>query len=648
MLKRILFLILLFPFSPPIFSETKILVGDKIVLLQDGWVCRNEDNESFREIEIDESNWQKILLPTFFAIKETLEKHVVWCRLHFKMLDTNKDVGIKLSNIINSYELFVNEKKIGGQGIISKEGKMITPNAKPYLYKIEKKDLKSDENLISIRIADSSKSVGFLEEPSIGNWELAERDFYLSIGKHFSLSIILLFLAIYHLALFIPNRKDISYFYFALICFCISIYLLAYNKLTYWIYPNFHFHYFCQHVPINLMNSFIPIFISKLFEIKMDFFSKTLTKIYLFIFLFSFISVFVGELKYYYRSYILFGNLTLMLFLVSVEIIRKARLAFLRNQVEAKIIALGSIAISFAMLLYLFKFFDLGIRNLYVMESFFVFIFSIAIAMAVKFRISQEKIIQREANYSLELENEVKLKTEELALINVSLENSNQLKDKLFSILSHDLRSPLQVLDNVIQLFEEKSITPKKMKVYLSDVSLNLKKNRFLLENLLNWSKSSLIDQALNIQSKNISHIVLETILFFDENIEQKKIKIINHFQKELICKFDENMIRIIIRNLFNNAIKFTPPNGTIEIGFEELENEYKIYIWDSGIGMTTSELELLKNSKPIHSKKGTANETGSGIGILICNEVLQKLNSKLEINTELNQGSRFSFNLKK
>ncbi len=200
----------------------------------------------------------------------------------------------------------------------------------------------------------------------------------------------------------------------------------------------------------------------------------------------------------------------------------------------------------------------------------------------------------------------------------------------------------------MIDLFEQKSISQKKMKVYFSDVSLNLKKNRFLLENLLNWSRSSLLEQAIEMKTMDLSHIVLETILFFDENVEQKKINIVNNFQKELICQFDKNFIRIVIRNLFNNAIKFTPPNGKIEIGFEELENDYKIYFKDSGIGLTEEEINLLKNLKPIESKKGTANETGSGIGLLICNEVLQKLNSNLVIESNLNQGSKFSFYLKK
>ncbi len=430
---KIFFLILFLQFLTPIFSQSKILeIKNEIIILQEGWLCINEDEKKFSYIGIDESNWKKVILPTFFAINDLSKKQVIWCRLNFKFHDKINDIGIKLSNIINAHEIFINEKKIGGQGIISDDGKLISPNSRPYLYKIEKKILKLNDNLISIRVADSSKSVGFLEEPKIGNWELLEKDFYLGIGKNFAFCFILLFLALYHIALFIPNKTDKSYLYFSLICFFNSIYIFAYYKLTYWVYDNYDFHFFCQHVSMNLMNLFIPVFINKLFETKMDFFSKLLTKFYLIILLFSIISVFYDEMKFYYRSYIVFINITFMLFFISIEIFRKSLFAFKRKQIEAKIISFGSTSLAFSLLLYLFKFFDLGVKNIYVIESFFVFIFSIAIAMAVKFRISQEKIIQREANYSLELENEVGIKTEELALMNKTLEKSNNLKDNYF------------------------------------------------------------------------------------------------------------------------------------------------------------------------------------------------------------------------
>ncbi|MDX1957567.1 MAG: sensor histidine kinase [Leptospiraceae bacterium] len=624
-------------------------IDTKIQNIYENWACINSDSLEFKETEfIPDKTWYKISMPSLFFFKDLNKGQIVWCRTKVQLSSDQNDLGIIVANIINAHEIFWNGHKIGSQGQIAENGDIITPNARPYLYKLNQQKLVLGDNTLALRISDNSLNSGVLQEPMIGEWNSIERYFFIKVSKIISFSIILLFLSIYHLVLYTSNKTDISYLYFALICFFSSFMILGYYKITYWIYPNYTFHFFCQHISLSLINLLIPIFINKMLGYEIGRFAKFLMLIYLLYFLFSLASLFSNKILFFFRSYGIFSTLGVMSLLISFEVFRKAYRAFKENMIEAKIIAFGGIFVSVGIILFSMKIFNLGVRDTYVEETFLFFIFCIAISLAFKMRKAQESIIKKEANYSYQLELQVKEKTEELAKTNKILEESNILKDKLFSVLSHDLRSPLQILDDTIRLFEEKTISKSKLKTYLNDVSLNLKKNRFLLENLLNWSKSSLMENAIEIKENDLSQIIFETILFFDVSTKKKNISLINHFDKDVICVFDTNTIRIVIRNLLSNAIKFTTKEGKIVISFQEKNNGFKICISDNGIGMTNEELLAIQSPRTVVPKTGTEQELGSGIGLQICKEILQKMGTELSIQTEVGKGSEFSFFLRK
>ena len=227
------------------------------------------------------------------------------------------------------------------------------------------------------------------------------------------------------------------------------------------------------------------------------------------------------------------------------------------------------------------------------------------------------------------------------------LERINSTKDKLFSIISHDFRSPLNSLKGVLALLENKNLS----QVEFSDLAEKLKKNFNAvsndLENLLQWSLAQLQGIQTNSGRINVYPIVQEHVALFQEIAKSKEVKIENKIGQDLFAMADEDHIRLVLRNLINNAVKFTPPGGSVEISSHH-ENPYvEISVKDTGVGIGSEQLEnLFQKDKPV-STVGTNREKGVGLGLLLCQEFVENNGGQLNVASELGKGSVFSFTLR-
>ena len=229
------------------------------------------------------------------------------------------------------------------------------------------------------------------------------------------------------------------------------------------------------------------------------------------------------------------------------------------------------------------------------------------------------------------------------------LSQMNQLKDKTFSILSHDLRSPLGALVQILEMLDDKSISIQEFSELKKKLDLQLTYLNRFLENLLLWSKSHMEeDFAIQIKQINLFEIVNQNQELLQESANQKQIEIKNHIHQDTCIMADFDQIDLVLRNLLSNALKFTSNSGKIEVMAKENNNEIVVSVTDNGIGMDSETAKNLFDNKERKSSIGTIGEKGTGLGLLICKEFINKHGGKIWAESEPKKGSTFYFSLPK
>lgn len=240
--------------------------------------------------------------------------------------------------------------------------------------------------------------------------------------------------------------------------------------------------------------------------------------------------------------------------------------------------------------------------------------------------------------------NEKRIAEERAELIelqNQELLKLNAEKNKLFSILAHDLRSPLNSITSVLNLLTSYPVSEEqrtKLKQELLDTTRNTSE---MLLNLLSWSTGQLKGIEPKAQLLVLKD-VLQRVMQMQQLIAQSKdIQIEDTVAEDIQLYADPDMLELILRNLINNAIKFTEPGGRVLLRATSNELDCLICVEDTGIGMTQDQVEQLF-SLDIHSTYGTANEKGIGIGLMLCKDFTQMLGGALWVQSQQNQGSIF------
>ncbi|MGK5091838.1 ATP-binding protein [Deltaproteobacteria bacterium TL4] len=237
---------------------------------------------------------------------------------------------------------------------------------------------------------------------------------------------------------------------------------------------------------------------------------------------------------------------------------------------------------------------------------------------------------------------------EQLEKFTYELEKLNADKDKFFSIVSHDLRTPLTGLIGFSELLESKAHTYSPQKIQRSAYNINQAAKRLhsLLENMLEWSRIHTGRIKCEPSSLSLKKIVEENVLLFEVNAQSKNIRLLSQVKQPLFAYADENMIHGVLRNLISNAIKFTEKGGQIIVTSESNDNEVIVAVSDNGKGMSQEQVDQLFRIDVPHTTRGTADESGTGLGLLLCKELLEKNNGTLWTESEQGKGSTFKFRL--
>jgi signal transduction histidine kinase len=242
--------------------------------------------------------------------------------------------------------------------------------------------------------------------------------------------------------------------------------------------------------------------------------------------------------------------------------------------------------------------------------------------------------------------NEILLQKQALENQAAELSRLNEVKDKMFSVVSHDIRSPLTSLQAMLYLYHDALVTPDEIKKLMPEISTHVTNTTNFVDNLLYWAKSQLNGLSLQQTMFDINGTIANELTLLQQKMQEKHIMF--HFEptQPAMVFADKDMIAVVLRNLLNNAIKFTPAYKRVFITVQEAATETITCISDEGKGMSKEQLNKLFVTS--HTTVGTANETGSGLGLLLSYDFVQQNKGRIWAETELGLGSSFFLALPK
>jgi signal transduction histidine kinase len=267
------------------------------------------------------------------------------------------------------------------------------------------------------------------------------------------------------------------------------------------------------------------------------------------------------------------------------------------------------------------------------------------------FQIRVSKIIQQreQLNRMVDLRTtEVMQQKKEIESQSLHLKKINQQQNKLFSIIAHDLKNPLNVMMGITTLLNPKTLSSEDLEKIKNGISERVEGLSAVMINLLDWAKGQMDGEVIRPEIFDIHQISLKMVGVFDPILIKKGIILKNQISEGNHVYADINHVRIILRNLISNAIKFTDKNGSIELIAESAEKEIKVTVLDTGVGIDKKQIDKLFSIETNVSSKGTAGEQGVGLGLLLVKDFTEKNGGNISVESTPGEGSKFSFTLPK
>ncbi len=278
------------------------------------------------------------------------------------------------------------------------------------------------------------------------------------------------------------------------------------------------------------------------------------------------------------------------------------------------------------------------------------------IYVIVRWRIAsvekQKEVLQNrinEAQAELQMQNKELLNQQDkIAIQNKNLAELNSTKDRFFSILAHDIKGPLNSLTAFLSIMTNHLDDMTKDDILFMSGSLNKSvKNLYsLLENVLSWSRSQM--GVIEFKNTNISvrELLVNNMQLLDITAKNKQIELTMEVKKDILVRADINSINTVIRNLISNALKFTPAKGQVKLLAKVVEDFAEISVCDTGVGISQAVQDRIFHIDKRISTKGTENETGTGLGLILCKEFIEKNGGTIRIESEEGKGSKFIFTI--
>ncbi len=250
------------------------------------------------------------------------------------------------------------------------------------------------------------------------------------------------------------------------------------------------------------------------------------------------------------------------------------------------------------------------------------------------------------ANSLQKQKNELEQKTFEILLQKEKLDQLNSVKDRFFSIISHDLRNNLTTMKLYFDLISNPDYKASDHSEISKQIAGSVENTIDLLENLLVWASAQIKGIPIHIQKLDLHLLAEENINLLSGTASQKRITIHNNLSENVAGYGDMDMINLVLRNLISNAIKFTPIDGAIHLSGEIKDKEIIVCVKDNGIGISEDNQQKMFDSHHHPTTKGTGNEKGTGLGLLLCKDFINQNKGRIWVESSKDGGSAFYFSL--
>lgn len=550
-------------------------------------------------------------------------------RCTFKLPEGSAGLSLRCPVFNSASKVWLNGKLVGETGVVSKDREQYKAELKGLVFSIPDN---VQENELVIQIANYSYfSAGFPRTPQIDRTTeiVARLNRTNGVENFFAGSLIAMF--IYQLILYFLYHRGKPYLWLALICFGVAVRAMIVHGGSF-LLPNLY-----PFIPSELwkklefgsvyaISALFPLYVYHLF---ID--NSPKKPIYFFV---TVAGLMVGAViftpQYVYGKLLDVAHVSLLLgFIYAVYSITKAWRA---GNPDARIILFGVLASFPFILLEIIKNSALLYVNInlnYLVElGVLVFLIFQVYLLANHYAKSYQN-----------LERTVEERTGQLV-------TANTVKDRLLSVVSHDIKSPLNSLRGILQIYNSGAITKEEFDHFAKKLEDDLNKTTMLVDNILSWTTSQLKGVQPKMERFDLHLLVEDNVALFDTIAKHKKISLRHNVGKYQYISFDRNILNLVLRNLLSNAIKFSFEGGEIRIEVQKADDRMDIKVIDQGKGMDAQTLAMLAVPSKAVSTSGTQNEKGTGLGLNLCKEYLEKAGGQLIIQSIAGKGSTFIIQL--
>jgi two-component system, sensor histidine kinase ChiS len=596
--------------------------------------------------EPNQKDWIDSSIPSFWRDIGLMGTKRGWyfCSIYISENLENTNLGLISGGFLGAQEIYFNGKLIGKSGQINSENSVV--QGAPDYYLIPKKSvLLNQYNFIYIHVADDLNVGGFPDPFIFGEYENIKRTFrknsFIKSGILFST----LLFGLFFLFLFLGFIRDWSYFIYAINQILFGIFILGITRLVYWFTDGYYIYYYFVNLPLLIMSPLFAIFGFNFFKVQPNILDK-------FIILSSIPFIIIGTLipiglnpdLFFFRNTYFHKFQLYWYLLFFIPYIKILILAIHKREHGYKILILS---VLYLLGLVIFTIVSFSKSKPLFWEGFLVFLLILNYLVAIRHSHFQKKLISMERHFKENLQIEVNEKTQVLEKTNKELRKATQTREKLFSIISQDLRTPLLSLQNLIKLAKKNEVNQSDWFFFISNLSNDLERNQFILDNLLHWTSIHLSRKSLQKENIELHQVIKLSTRALEIPIKEKEIQI--EYEPIFVNIYsNSDSIKITIVNLLSNAIKFSKPKSTIIIQVKEKQDKVWVSILDFGIGLHDDSKKYIFEFNKSKIRNGTNQEKGTGLGLIVVKDILDALEEEIIYEKQIPSGCKFSFSIQK
>ena len=557
------------------------------------------------------------------------------------------EIGIDIPSVCNAYNFYINGSKLLSVGVFATQQLQSSPDYHPrvitYLCKTDTVILAFEVSNYFYREGGLNYSIKIGEKSDIVDG--FNKDLFIT--SFIAGALVLMFF--YFLGFYLIRRKEYAALYFALLCLVSTLRIMSTGGILLrqlslpisweWLVK-------IELTSIVLVPTFGALFLFNLLNekryLKLLYLLNSLSVVMVLVLLFT--SPYIGShIVPLFRYYALF-ECFFVLFVVVVNFIT-------RSERSVKLAALGYFIV-----------FLLGVNDILYSKGIinssyllplgiFGFVIIQAILMANKFAIAFTDVEKLSSELGAVNKNQEKIiaeRSEELNKQSEDLRKYNDIKDKIFSIIAHDLRAPIASFRTVITLAEIGTKDDiEDIRRFFNDLKPNVDNLTLTIDNLFVWSQAQINGTVINPAIINLKKETQSILHLYELVSRQKLITLATDMEEDILVKADPAHLNLILRNLINNALKFTNLSGQVTISAKHTAADFVlIEVSDNGVGIDSEQLIHIFNPATHYTSYGTSNEKGTGLGLLLCKEYVEKNGGSIHISSRKNIGTTIGFTL--